>query len=215
VRPEVKFCGLTRSDDVDCAVELGAGYLGFVFAESPRRTTAARVAEMTQDLPDSIRKVGVFADIPVADLLAVVRQARLDVVQLHDPRLIGLASQLKGEGLEVWSVAHVVDGLLPTDMTQFVRDVDVLLLDTRVGKRVGGTGTPFDWNAVRTAVHDLRRDVRIGVAGGLRPENVTAAITALDPDIVDVSSGVEAQPGIKDPRRMRAFLHAVRSVVAA
>jgi phosphoribosylanthranilate isomerase len=210
VRPEVKFCGLTRAEDVDCAAELGATHVGFVFAESPRRTTPARAADMTRELPEGIRKVGVFVDATCDEMVSAIATAGLQVVQLHDRRLLTCVDALRGTGVEIWSVVHVEDGRLPAGLPAIAAGVDMIVLDTRVGKRAGGTGVPFDWHAVRSGIDAVRPSVRVGVAGGLRPENVSDAIRALDPDLVDVSSGVEAQPGIKDPGRMRAFVQGVR-----
>jgi phosphoribosylanthranilate isomerase len=143
----VKFCGLTRAEDVDSAVELGASYVGFVFAPSARRTTAARVREMARHLPSDVRRVGVFADCTRTEILDAVATAELQVVQLHDAALLGLSQELRVRGLAVWSVAHVVDGRVASHAMTTGRGVDAVLVDTRVGKRLGGTGVPFDWEA--------------------------------------------------------------------
>lgn len=210
VRPEVKFCGLTRGEDVDSAVELGASYVGFVFADSPRRTTAASAHALGRHLPDHVRRVGVFQGQSRQAILDTVGESGVDVVQLHDAESTSLGAELRAQGLVVWRVVPVTAGALPRDLPEIIAAADAILLDTRVGKRTGGTGVPFAWERVRDGLEPFRSGCRVVVAGGLHADNVAAAIAALDPDVVDVSSGVEAQPGVKDRGRMRAFLQAVR-----
>jgi phosphoribosylanthranilate isomerase len=122
-----------------------------------------------------------------------------------------LPSRLKAElGVEVWRVIRFRPEGVPVDLRSEWSDVDGLLLDTLVAGASGGTGTPFDWASASMHVRDRAAGQRLIVAGGLRPENVRLAIDRLGPDVVDVSSGVESAPGVKDHRRMAAFMSAVR-----
>jgi phosphoribosylanthranilate isomerase len=213
---EVKFCGMTREEDVRAAIELGAAYVGTVMTESKRRVTPDRAKELFSVLGGTrVRSVGVFGDEPIEDVLDAARLAGCDVVQLH-----GLehrpadADRLRTElDVDVWHVVRVgPDGVAAADRDG-VGGADGVLLDTFALSTLGGTGQPFDWEAVAGDVRDLRFGRCLIVAGGLRPENVRGAIDRLAPDVVDVSSGVEAAPGIKDQGKMAAFMTAVRQSV--
>ncbi|MGQ0764885.1 MAG: phosphoribosylanthranilate isomerase [Gemmatimonadota bacterium] len=210
MRPEVKFCGLTRPEDVDGAVEAGASYLGFVLADSPRRVSTSRLDLLTSVVPAGTKCVGVFAGAGCDEILGIMHASRLAVAQLHDSGAVDCAAALGSAGTEVWVATGVENGRLTDELDAMVLAADAIVLDTRVGKRFGGSGIPFDWAAVRDQLKRYRGRTRLVVAGGLTAENVGRAIAELDPDIVDVSSGIEAQPGIKDVGRMRAFMQAVR-----
>ncbi len=112
---------------------------------------------------------------------------------------------------EVWSVVTVADGELPPEADELFLTADAVVLDTKTRTGLGGSGQRFDWERVGERLRTLERRARLVVAGGLRPENVAAAIRALAPDVVDVSSGVESAPGVKDPTLMRRFVDAARS----
>jgi len=214
VVPEVKFCGLTRAEDAARAVELGAAYAGVIFAGGPRLLDASRAREvLVPTLGSLTQRVGVFGAQRVDEVLAIAAVAELNVVQLsygesRDHR-IGLRAAFNGR---VWAVKHVTDVRDVEAAADWYDDgIDAVVLDAAVPGQLGGTGVALDWNAVAPAVARLRRRGRVVLAGGLRPENVATALRALPADIVDVSSGVEAAPGIKDPERMRAFADAVRA----
>ncbi|MHB9149502.1 MAG: tryptophan synthase subunit alpha [Thermoleophilia bacterium] len=205
---QVKICGLTRRDDALRAVECGADALGFVFVPSSRRRAdAATVARVVSDLPPTVTTLGVFQDQPVADVRDIMLSCGLDVAQLHGAedthymetlalpvlKAIGLsgrgdlrsASRYRGLGVILLDAAHVecsADG------------------DRRIV--TGGTGVPFDW-ALADSAH---RFGRIVLSGGLHPDNVAQAIAAVRPWALDVASGVEREPGRKDPDKLRLFL---------
>lgn len=208
---EIKFCGLTRREDARQAVALGASYTGVIFAGGPRMLTAERAAEVLGDVSAPIKRVGVFADQPVGELHDIAAAARLDVMQLHGAfdakRMTDLRSRFAGE---IWQVVRVTGAALPPSVEDMVRHADGLLLDAYAPGTLGGTGLALPWEELAAAVARLRKGIRLILAGGLRPENVTRAIDALSPDVVDVSSGVESAPGIKDHDRMRAFRDAVQ-----
>ena len=194
----IKFCGLTRPQDLAVAAEVGVDAVGFVlWANSPRGVGLDRTAELVAQLPKSITPVGVFVQPSRAEILQAVNVARIRVAQVH-----GMAdvSELGELPCELW-VAVSLDGdidRIPSHAT--------ILLDAHDPERHGGTGKTIDWDAARTIA--ARR--RVMLAGGLTPENVGEAIHRARPHGVDVSSGIEEHPGIKDARLMRAFARAVR-----
>jgi phosphoribosylanthranilate isomerase len=207
---EVKFCGLTRPADAALGAALGAGYLGVVFAESPRRVDAAGAravfAGVTADGP---RRVGVFGAEPAEHIARMATEVGLDVVQLHgDPRGSDVRSLRACFAGEIWAARRIAGDSVPDDLEEMAEAADALLVDTRVGngRVLGGSGTTFDWDALADR---LRKLPRVIVAGGLTPDNVERAIELLSPSVVDVSSGVERSPGIKDETLMRAFVAAV------
>ena len=206
---EIKFCGLTRPEDAAVAATLGAAYLGVIFAGGPRLLDAARARAVLDAGGTGARRVGVFGRTPVAEVARIARDARLDVVQLHgDPTVEDIAAARAATGATVWAVVRVTDAL-PAHVDDLLAAGDGLLIDARVSGSLGGSGVSVDWIALSADVARRRGRKDIILAGGLVAENVGAALRALSPAVVDVSSGVEAAPGIKDHARMRAFATAV------
>ena len=207
----IKFCGLTRAKDVDAAVALGCDYVGVIFAGGPRNRTVSEAASILRHA-GSARRVGVFGTPHATELNHYVTAVPLSVAQLHgdsSPRAV-IAARAIGVD-EVWSVVPVVDGALAGDAEELFQCADAVVLDTRGMNGLGGTGRSFDWSATAAALASVRRQARLVVAGGLTPDNVAEAIARLKPDVVDVSSGVESAPGVKDPILMSRFVEAVRS----
>jgi phosphoribosylanthranilate isomerase len=199
----VKICGITRAEDAELAVELGAAALGFNFyAPSPRYITPAKAREITRRLPPFVMSVGVFADEPDAGrILAVAREAGLNAIQVRGPRL-----PAAGELLDEYPLIVAVPVHAQFQAAELsVLKASAFLLDAYDPQLLGGTGKTFDWNLAREAA----RYGRIVLAGGLTPENVGTAIRAARPFAVDVASGVESSPGVKDAGKLRAFFAAV------
>ncbi len=193
----IKICGITRREDAEAAVAFGANALGFVlWPASPRHTTTAAVAAIVRHLPPFVTPVGVFVN-PSADDLAGAADSGLRLAQVH-----GLvpAGVLRLPVLRAVRLSATGDAIEPNV------DDDTVLLDAHDPVRHGGTGQTVDWTRAR-AVAAKRRIV---LAGGLTPLNVREAIAMVRPYAVDVASGVEATPGIKDHLRLRAFMDAVR-----
>ena len=210
---EVKFCGITRAEDAAEAARLGASYVGAIFAGGPRQVQPARAADNFGGLPAGVRRVGVFGPARAAEIAQIARSARLDVVQLHaDPDVEDVRAVRRLVDAAVWAVLRIDEATLPDAATRLAETADALLLDAKVTGALGGTGHSLAWGALAESVASLRERVSctIVLAGGLAPENVGRAIEALQPDAVDVSSGVERAPGIKDHERMRAFMEAVQ-----
>ncbi len=207
----IKFCGLTRAADAEQAVALGASFVGAIFAGGPRALLPERAREVFAGVEPGIERVGVFG----ADALDVVRDvaaiAALSIVQLHgDPRAADVRSVRARFGGKVWAVARAEGSLLPEWAEELFREADAVLLDAHVAGQLGGTGVTLEWEALARSVDEVRGTTPVILAGGLRPANVAQAIRAMHPDVVDVSSGVEQAPGVKDHLKMRAFVEAVR-----
>ena len=208
---DIKFCGLTRVADVAVAVDLGASFVGAVFAGGPRRVTAEQARVLFQEGAPA-RRVGVFGDHTPDEISRIAEAARLDVVQLHaDPTPESIDAVRGATGLEMWAAMRIANTLDEAKLDDLISSADAILFDARVAGSLGGTGMAFDWSLL-THVLDPNRRVRarIILAGGLTPRVVARAIAAVGPHIVDVSSGVEAAPGVKDHALMRAFAGAVR-----
>jgi indole-3-glycerol phosphate synthase/phosphoribosylanthranilate isomerase len=192
-----KVCGLTRSEDASAAWRAGATHGGLIFAESsPRRVSPEAALTVRRDTP--LSWVGVFADQPAEQIVALARDLELNAVQLHGAESPGTAAELRArlpKGCEVWKAVRV-DALVPR---RSETGADRVMLDGPASSRC------FDWSLL---ADDPERSAAV-LAGGLRPENVTEA-AALGTFAVDVSSGVEAAPGKKDPERIAAFLRARR-----
>lgn len=208
----IKFCGLTRPSDAAFAAELGASHVGAIFAESRRKVSEESAGEIFAAAGGGVKHVGVFGDLEADEIARVSDRLNLDVVQLHHPDE-DITARLKAIcRSEVWAVVGVdVDDSTFPGWLSASRNADALLLDTSVSGRTGGTGKPFDWDAAAVLLRRHIIGVPIVLAGGLRPSNVGEAIRILNPDVVDVSSGTETSPGIKDHNLMRSFAEAVHS----
>lgn len=212
--PDVKFCGLTRPEDAVAGAAAGAGYLGVIFAGGPRLLSVERARAVLGAAPSGARRVGVFGFQAPAEIGQIARDAGLDVVQLHgDPSPDDVACVRTETSAEIWAVARVTD-LLPPELDELFDVAEAVVLDARVAGRLGGSGCALDWSGLAPALAGVRRGRALVIAGGLRPDNVAAAVAALSPDVVDVSSGVESAPGIKDRALMRAFQTAVAGAAA-
>ena len=211
----VKICANTSLADAQLAVEAGADAVGFVFAPSPRRVTAAQVAAITRHLPVTVEKIGVFVDAPLDEIESTVRVCGLTGVQLHSesgPELTAGLRQRLGSGLRILRVVHF-GAAAAEQAAAIARDtnVDAVLVDSRTATAVGGTGVAFDWAEARSAVFSGASGLKLVAAGGLTPANVAEAIATLRPWGVDVASGVEAAPGRKDAAKMKAFVANART----
>lgn len=216
----VKICANTNLDDAQMALDLGADAVGFVFAPSTRCVTPEQVGEITARLTGPGERVGVFHALEFNTLRDAVRIAGLTGVQLHGQSDPALAGQLKAEFGPTLTIAQTlhwkVDGgdsaeqlLHKAARIQEMGYVDRILVDSKVGSALGGTGRTFDWSAAQVLFAEA--GLPMIVAGGLGPGNVTEAIGRLKPWGVDVASGVEREPGRKDPERLKQFIDHARA----
>jgi phosphoribosylanthranilate isomerase len=209
VRVEVKVCGLTRASDARTAAEFGARYIGVIFAGGPRTLDTETARRVLDGGGANVARVGVFGSANAATIARTVLEAKLDIVQLHaDPDGEKVRAVRESCGARVWAVVRVEGPLEPARLHELWKSADAVVLDSKVKGVLGGSGVAFDW---RGAGHSpSAREGRLVVAGGLTPANVGEAIETLSPDVVDVSSGVESSPGIKDHARISDFIEAVR-----
>ena len=209
--PAIKFCGMMRAADARLAVELGAGYVGAIFAGGPRLITADHARRMFDGI-ESVRRVGVFGEQNSDEIARTAETAGLDIVQLHaDPTPAFVEEVKRKTGLEVWAAIRMANTLEDSNLGALTSCADAILFDARSDGALGGTGRAFDWSLLANARRGRSVSARIVLAGGLTPTLVGEAIARIRPDVVDVSSGVESAPGVKDPQLMRAFIDAVRA----
>lgn len=205
MRTRVKICGITDEADAALAVAVGADAVGVVLAESPRRVTLEQAKEALSAVPPLVTRVGVFVDAEPAFVAEAVRTLRLGAVQLHGDEPPEACANAPVPAIKAFRVSGP-EALAA--IGAYRGAVGAVLLDARVPGARGGTGVTFDWEAVRGALPSWAPVV---VAGGLHAENVGTAIRTLRPYAVDVSSGVESAPGVKDPAKVRRFMAAVRA----
>ena len=203
MRVKVKICGLTRGEDVKAAVAAGADAVGFVFTASPRRISADTAMRLSSYVPEGVLRVGLFLNQDRSEIDRVINAVPLDVLQFHgneteqECRVFGMP-WLKAVAMENTESARQAARDHPGAMG--------LLLDSHTAGKRGGSGKAFDWSLSRP----LKKPVWL--AGGLNAANVGQAIRIVRPYAVDVSSGVEAAPGIKDASSITSFIRTVREV---
>lgn len=200
---DVKICGLTNRDDAQHALDLGADYLGFVvYAKSPRGIDATALRRIVDNLKGPFRAVGVFVNASPAAVKRLARDCGLHAVQLHGDEPVAAFQDIP---VPVWRAVRMEHGRpapAPDDWP-----AARYVVDAHVPGRYGGTGVQADWRAA--AALAAQRPVML--AGGLTPGNVAAAIAAVRPLGVDTASGVEREPGKKDPDKVAAFIRRARS----
>jgi phosphoribosylanthranilate isomerase len=210
LRTRIKFCGCTDLHEVMMAVETGADAIGMIFAPSPRRIAESAAKHIAEHLPPFITPVGVFVN-PSRDDIARARDIFPDlVIQLHGEESASFVSSLDGK---VIKTIHVPESA--TDGPAVERSANehpraILLFDTIVDGKRGGTGTAFPWRLIAP----IARQRQLIVGGGLTPENVASCVRTVRPFGVDVRSGIESD-GRKDVLKMRAFVQAVKDTDAA
>ncbi|HXZ32734.1 MAG TPA: phosphoribosylanthranilate isomerase [Terriglobales bacterium] len=217
----VKICGITNLDDALTAVDAGADALGFVFYEkSPRFVSPEQARGMIGRLPQQTETVGVFAKEEIVRCVDIASRCGLSAVQVHfssaaggspgsNPELRAVHPCTRLKIYPAWPASCLING---QPLPDFRAPFDAIFLDAGEPQQPGGTGKTFDWTKAAPVVQKLATSVKVVVAGGLTATNVAEAMHILNPWGVDVSSGVEARPGKKDPDKMRTFISAVRHV---
>ncbi|MDR3686897.1 MAG: phosphoribosylanthranilate isomerase [Coriobacteriia bacterium] len=202
-RTRIKICGITNTHDAALAVAAGADAVGVIFAPSPRQVTVEQAVAALADVPPPVARVGVFVDPSAEQVARAVEACGLTAVQLsghESPEVCDLVP------VPVLKAIHIGTDF-PLEMAEPYRGhAAALLLDTLVPGKAGGTSQAFNWLTLGV----LPGWAPSFIAGGLKPDNIAACVAALRPFAVDVSSGVEASPGIKDPDKIVAFCAAVR-----
>lgn len=208
---EVKICGITDEEAMDAAIEAGADYVGLVFfPPSPRNVSAERAAELVEFTPGEVTKVGLFVDPDDSTLDSVLTRVRLDLLQLHGAETPERVEAIRLEyGLPVMKVLSVSEAADLDAAEPYLAVADRLLFDAKPPKGAllpGGNAVSFDW----TILAGRKWGLPWMLAGGLTSANVAEAIRISGAFAVDVSSGVESAPGIKDALKIQAFIRAVR-----
>jgi phosphoribosylanthranilate isomerase len=197
----VKICGITRAQDAELASRLGAAAVGFVFwPGSPRYVAPDAARIIAAEVPPDVMKVGVFVDHDVEHVRGVMDIVGLDVAQLHGTETPDYCRRVGGK---IFKAVNFRDNGM-VDISEFDPDV-VLLVDAHDPGRHGGTGRTANWNSARE-IAVMRPTI---LAGGLNAANIQLALQSVRPYGVDVSSGVESAPGVKDPVRLRSFFEAL------
>ena len=205
--PAVKICGPTEPAGVAAAVEAGARYVGFVFfPKSPRRAAAALAAALAATVPLGVAKVGLFVNPDDALLQEVLARVPLDIIQLHGQETPARVAQIRQlAGLPVMKAVGVAEPRDLDALWDYGLVADMLLIDAKPPKNAalpGGNGLAFDWRLL--AGRQILKPWLL--AGGLTPDNVSQALRLTRAQGVDVSSGVESAPGVKDPELIRKFI---------
>jgi phosphoribosylanthranilate isomerase len=210
MRTWIKICGTTSLEDALSSIEAGADALGFIFAPSKRRILPENAQKIIRELPSGIEKIGVFLDAGAHGIRDVVREVELTGIQMHGegefpPEVYSYLPEDRRDGLRKIKTVIVWKGFeIRFDSYAAVPGVvDTWLLDSGAG-----SGKTFDWETARKQLGERRG--QFVIAGGLTPENVVEAIRVFKPWGVDVVTGVEREPGRKDPEKLRAFIAAVR-----
>jgi phosphoribosylanthranilate isomerase len=203
---EVKICGLTRPEDAAAAARAGASYLGVVFAGGPRLVDTGR-ARAIVEAGDGVPVIGIFGEQSPDDIVRICAASGLSGAQLHGTYPRAAAARLREARLRVWRVVRIA---VPEDLDllpEAAAEAHAVLVEPSVAHAAGGSGISLPLAIAREARGRLAGR-RMALAGGLTPETVGEAVALVRPDIVDVSSGVERQPGIKDPEKISRFLEA-------
>lgn len=203
-RVRIKFCGMTREQDIETAVELGVDAVGLILVEgSPRRLSLQRACQLRAMVPPMVACVALLRDAEQALLRQVVEELAPDLLQFHGTES---AAYCAGAGCRYLKAIPMAEPEIGLAMLDAHFGATGFVFDSHRVDGLGGSGKVFDWT--RIPARARRRAI---LAGGLDPDNVAAAVRAVRPYAVDVASGIECAPGIKDPARMRAFVDAVRS----
>lgn len=206
---KVKICGITRREDAEQAVELGAWAIGLIFHEpSPRRVELEVAAEIGSEFRRRAEVVGVFVNRELSEVAELADVCQLTMLQLHGDEGPVYCDEIRRRtGLQIMKAARVRDAQSLQALNAF-RKVDYHLVDAHHPDLFGGTGETFDWELLRSR----RSKVPLVLSGGLTPENVHDGILATRPWAVDSASGTEASPGVKDPVKVEAFFRAAELV---
>ncbi len=210
MRTRVKICGITRCEDAQLAVDAGVDAIGLVFYEkSPRFVTNKRAAEISRLVPAFVSRVALFKDADKYMIRSVLEDVEIDLIQFHGSETANFCEQFNRpyiKALGMKGADHDVNFLLAN--VKKYQSAKALLLDGHAPGEAGGTGNSFDWASI-AAESNTTAAKPVVLAGGLTSENVKQAIDRVHPYAVDVSSGVESSPGIKDKDRIAAFMKQV------
>lgn len=206
---QTKICGLSTPNSIDAAIQHGATHMGLVHYEpSPRHVALNKAAELRQQAGSAIKVVLLLVNASPELTAKAYEIVKPDVIQFHGNEAADWLRIVKQNlKIEIWKALGLRDAATLAYARNFAGIADRLLFDSPAQALPGGTGTKFDWSLLT----NHRHEIPWGIAGGLSPDNVTAALQTTNAPLVDVSSGVESAPGIKDVDKIAAFLKAARS----
>lgn len=195
---KVKICGITSYDDAAAAVDAGADYLGFIlYSRSPRYIAPADIAKITSRLSREIKKVGVFVNETAENIRTAMAEAGLDIAQLHGDESPEFAAGFNQTN--VWKAMHVTESGQLESLAEY--PVDAFVVDSMVKDQRGGTGICCDWGLAAAAAGRFK----VMLAGGITPDNAVEAVQQVKPYGLDIASGVELQPGVKDHNKINTL----------
>ncbi|MCW4022349.1 MAG: phosphoribosylanthranilate isomerase [archaeon] len=210
----MKICGITRKEDLATAIDSGADAVGFLVGvpASPRNLTLKKAKTLIDLVPVFVESVVVTAPETVEDIIEICETLKPSVIQIHGKKNF-IASQVREKVKNTCLVktVYVKPDILEEENIEELKQFDAVLLDSFTKNQYGGTGKTHDW-AVSKQIKEAVAPVPIILAGGLKPENVKEAIVAVKPYAVDVASGVEASPAIKDPKKIHAFVENAKEI---
>lgn len=201
----VKVCGITNYQDAAMAVALGVDALGFIFAPSPRRITPEEALEIIGDIPPFVQTVGVFVNERPDVVRRIIQLCGLDLIQFHGDESPEVCEDFMPRAIKAFRIR---DRSMLSSIRAYKGKIRAMLFDTYVEERQGGTGKTFDWDV---AVMGKALGIPIILSGGLTPSNIESAISMVNPFAVDVSSGIEEQPGKKDHLLMEELMKKIRN----
>ena len=206
-KTKVKICGITNLGDARFAAGAMADYLGFIFYDkSPRFIDPAEAGAIINWI-EGPEKVGVFVNQPLDDVNRIAKESGLDLVQLHGNETLEYCQLIEKPIIKVIHITPDYDiEELKAKVLLYSEVAEFLLFDSKIGDQWGGTGTAFDWNILK----QITGDTPFFLSGGLNPENIKEAIETVHPFAVDISSGVEEEPGLKDYEKIEALMEAIR-----
>lgn len=208
--PKVKICGNTRLEDARLAIDLGADYVGLIFAESKRRVTIETAQSILHPLSPFKNFVAVFSNQSKEEVEQIVQELGVHTLQFHGEETARYCHSFMEKGYEVIKSFRIKDRMSLKRIDEY--NVSAILFDTYASESKGGSGVPFDWELIedRPYVHE-----KLFLAGGLNVSNLRKAIQKIRPYAVDVASGVEQSPGKKDPRLLAEFIRIAKEVTTA
>lgn len=203
---KIKICGITNIEDAQKAIEFNIFALGMIFTKSPRQITIEKAKEIAAVIPANIKKIGVFANDNIDNINSMIDLLSLDYVQLHGSEAPEFCSKLK---IPVIKAIPIADKCSLDKIKEFNYNIFAFLLDTYSPDKLGGTGNTFDWTLLSDL--GLYTDKHIILAGGLNIDNIEKAIRTVNPYGVDINSGIETEPGLKDHDKLREIIAKIRA----
>ena len=205
----VKICGITNTDDALCSIKNGAFALGFIFhTQSPRYIPPVKASNIVKDLPPFVTRVGVFVDMNLQGILAIVKRVGLSAIQLHGDETPEFCFELRAvSSIPIIKAFRIKDSSSIQNIDKYTYAVNAILLDSYSKQEHGGTGKTFNWDIANLL---KKLDKPIILSGGLKKKNIVEAYNSVKPYALDVNSGVEISPGFKDHEKIESLFKTLK-----